>query len=670
MQAEELSMRVLDNMPIAVKSMIAPLASGVIILSMLALFFAFYEQFGRATDASARTAELQVAARTAVIDVISAHAELYRAVALKAQGGDLKLIDIGTRQALASLGRANATVAAIARNAAVAKSDVAPALESLAAYNTSAQKTANVATVDAFVAAMEMNDAEQQFQRFQKSADVLVRAAEAANRQAGEELRGSLHRAAVQLSAAGALAILLSLGAGLFFGRLVSKPIRRMTSVMRDLASGTLEVAVPHTGRRDETGAMARAVEVFKQHMQAEASLASAQEAEHRHAEAEKRAALMRMADMIETETGTVLDQVSQHTGAMAATAQGMASSAVRTGASAEGAASAAALALATAQSVASAAEQLASSIREIGKQMEQSTSVVGDAVKAGCDTRATMQALSQQVEQIGSAADMIGEIAARTNLLALNATIEAARAGEAGKGFAVVAAEVKALAAQTSRSTEEIARHIDQVRAATGSSVAAVQRIEQTIDRINTIASAVAAAVEEQDAATAEIARSVAETAKAANEMTDRIREVSVEAGETGRQAADVHTSSESLSHAVATLKHSVVRVVRTSSDEVDRRAVHRYPTDLAGQVALADGSVHAARVVDLSTGGAALTGAAALSVQRGGVLNLAEVPFPLPFRVIGAADGRLSIAFELSAETASAFAAMPAGLALRKAA
>ena len=175
----------------------------------------------------------------------------------------------------------------------------------------------------------------------------------------------------------------------------------------------------------------------------------------------EKHAALVGMAEKIEAETSAALEAIGARTAAMAATAEEMSASASRTGASAESAATAAAQALANAQTVASAAEQLAASIREIGGQVSQSTEVVGRAVAAGSETRATIEALNEQVGRIGAVADMIGEIAAKTNLLALNATIEAARAGDAGKGFAVVASEVKALATQTARSTEEISRHI-----------------------------------------------------------------------------------------------------------------------------------------------------------------------------------------------------------------
>jgi methyl-accepting chemotaxis protein len=208
---------------------------------------------------------------------------------------------------------------------------------------------------------------------------------------------------------------------------------------------------------------------------------------------------------------------------------------------------------------------------------MSQSAVVVGRAVTAGSDTRATIEALNHEVERIGAVADMIGEIAAKTNLLALNATIEAARAGNAGKGFAVVASEVKALASQTARSTQEIAQHIGHVRSATGASVAAVARIEQTIGEVNAIAGSIAAAVERQGAATAEIARNVAETATAANEMTNRATEVSSEAEQTGKHAAEVRDDAAALGIAMGELRHSVIRVVRTTTLAVDRQVASR---------------------------------------------------------------------------------------------
>ncbi len=299
---------------------------------------------------------------------------------------------------------------------------------------------------------------------------------------------------------------------------------------------------------------------------------------ERERADADKLAALIAMADTIEAEAKQALADIGRRTAAMTEAADGMSASATRTGDAAQSAARAAAQALANAQTVASAAEQLAASIREIGGQVSQSDGR-GQPCGRGRprDARRRSETLNEQVGRIGAVADMIGEIAAETNLLALNATIEAARAGDAGKGFAVVASEVKQLATQTARSTEEISRHIGEVRAATGASVDRGRRIEQTIGEIDAIASSIAAAVEQQGAATAEIARNVAETAAAANEMTSRTHEVSAEAGRTGQQAMEVRENTAALDGAVHDLHRSVIQLVRTAATEVDRRRYRR---------------------------------------------------------------------------------------------
>jgi methyl-accepting chemotaxis protein len=459
----------------------------------------------------------------------------------------------------------------------------------------------------------------------------------------------------------GLLAAVLVTGASIWIVlRQVTQPIARITRVMGALANGNLELDVPALGRRDEIGAMAAAVQEFRTQAIEHRRLAAEQADERLRAEQDKRAALHRMAETIELESSTALEQVRHSTDAMTVTAEEMNASATRTGGAAKSASEAARQALVNAQAVASAAEQLAASIHEISGQVAQSTIVVGRAVAAGHETRITIEALNGKVAQIAAVADTIAAIAARTNLLALNATIEAARAGEAGKGFAVVAGEVKQLANQTAQSTEDIARHVREVRAATDASVDSVGRIEATITEVNAIASSIAAAVEEQGAATGEIARNVAQTAEAADDMTGRITEVSGEAERTGHLAGRVHDDAAGLATAVGELTRTVVRVVRTSTDEVDRRAFERHVVDLPCRVTLAGGMVQAGRIVNLSEGGAAVAGLPALALGSRGAVRLDALGTPLAFVVRRNEGEALGLAFELDEGAATQLRSM----------
>jgi hypothetical protein len=295
---------------------------------------------------------------------------------------------------------------------------------------------------------------------------------------------------------------------------------------------------------------------------------------------------------------------------------------------------------------VASAAEQLTASIREIGGQVSQSSAVVGRAVEAGRATRETIGALNEQVARIGTVADMISEIAARTNLLALNATIEAARAGDAGKGFAVVASEVKQLATQTAKSTEEIGRHIGEVRAATGASVAAVGRIEETIGEIDAIAGSIAAAVEQQGAATAEIARNVGETAAAANEMTGRTHEVSAEAERTGRQAVEVRENTAALEGAMHDLHRTVLHLVRTATAEVDRRRYRRRACLAEATIGL-PGRAESGTVYDISERGCYLITDTRFPIGQQVELGLARFGVSIPVTVAEHAGEGMHLVF-----------------------
>ena len=293
-----------------------------------------------------------------------------------------------------------------------------------------------------------------------------------------------------------------------------------------------------------------------------------------RKSTAMRTATVSRMARTIEAEAGVAVQRVAEDTGAMSRDAEAMAGSAERMSANAQQVAQAAEQAMKNAQLVAAASEELAAAIHEVSSQVEHANSVAHHAAGKGEEARQTIGSLSQASEQIGAVVKLIAEIAGKTNLLALNATIEAARAGEAGKGFAVVAGEVKALAAQTAKATEEISRLIGGLRGATEAAVSAVGEIGQTLDEVAHVAVAVAAAIEEQSATTKEIARNVAESSAAVQEVTTRINEVSLEARTTGEQAIELRAVSGKVAGDMAELRDTLVKTVRAATEEADGRS------------------------------------------------------------------------------------------------
>jgi methyl-accepting chemotaxis protein len=208
---------------------------------------------------------------------------------------------------------------------------------------------------------------------------------------------------------------------------------------------------------------------------------------------------------------------------------------------------------------VATATEELSSSIAEITRQVTQSARIAGQAVEESSRTTSTVRGLAEGAAKIGDVVKLINDIAGQTNLLALNATIEAARAGEAGKGFAVVAAEVKNLATQTAKATEEIAAQVGMIQQATGNSVAAIEGIGGTIGQINEIATTIASAVEEQGAATQEISRNVQQASAGTQEVSSNIGGVSQAAAETGAAASQVLSAADELSRQAETLRKEV---------------------------------------------------------------------------------------------------------------
>ncbi|MBI5260786.1 MAG: methyl-accepting chemotaxis protein [Bradyrhizobium sp.] len=346
----------------------------------------------------------------------------------------------------------------------------------------------------------------------------------------------------------GVLAVLLGTG--------ISRPMIAMCKAMRELAAGNFDVMLPGLGRQDELGEMANAVGEFKMQAIAKAEReAAAHEAQGKEAAAARRAELIRFADDFETAVGSIVSNVSASAVQLETAASTLTRTAETTQSLSRQVAGVSEQASSNMQSVATATEELSASVDEIGRQVRDSSCIAEAAVAQAKETDERIGRLSRAAQQIGDVVKLITAIAEQTNLLALNATIEAARAGEAGRGFAVVASEVKSLAGQTAKATDEISSHIAGMQGATVESVAAIKEIGATIERISTISASIASAVEQQGAATQEIARSVQSAAQGTQAAATDI-------GHVNRGAAETGTASEEVLHSAKTLSTESTRL------------------------------------------------------------------------------------------------------------
>ena len=367
-------------------------------------------------------------------------------------------------------------------------------------------------------------------------------------------------RAAALRSGALSLTVVIALGVVFFFTvRSVTRPLDAMRQAMVALGNGDLDAPVDST-RNDEIGDMAKAILVFRQQERERRALQRESEA----AEATKQVRESRIETLIaefRRRSGDMLGTVGEEMRTMAGTAKALTGTAEATAHRADGAAHASQEASDNVLTVSAAGEELMQSIDEIARQVSRTTDVVGKAAQVSRTTNRTVAELEAAAGKIGAVVGLIRDIAEQTNLLALNATIEAARAGEMGKGFAVVAAEVKSLANQTSKATEDISAQIGAIQVTTGEAVTAIGEIAHIMEEVDSYTSAIAAAVEEQGASTAEITRNVSRAADGTRVVADNIAGVNEAVGETSRAAAQVADATGRVVHTADDLRTMVDR-------------------------------------------------------------------------------------------------------------
>ncbi|SHL91600.1 methyl-accepting chemotaxis protein [Bradyrhizobium lablabi] len=370
------------------------------------------------------------------------------------------------------------------------------------------------------------------------------------------QLDGMLSQALWAMAIAAAIAALLVLGITMLIVHRVTKPLKAVTEALTVLAEGRTDVEVRHADRHDEIGAIARTIDVFKNNRIERRQLEAERISAEKLAVEKRKAELNRFVEDFRAKVGGIIERVLSSSGQFEKDAQRLSATAHSTAEMSGQSADVSRQASEHVRNAAAASNELSQSIVEISRRVQESNGVAADAVKQADATDQRMAELTAAGDRIGDVVKLITSIAEQTNLLALNATIEAARAGDAGRGFAVVAQEVKTLAGQTAKATDEISAHIVNMQRATGESVDAIKAIGQTIERISEITTSISSAVEQQGTATQSIAQGVQAAASGTLDVADNIEQVASKARETGTTSGLMLKSAQELSDVSTHLK------------------------------------------------------------------------------------------------------------------
>jgi len=500
--------------------------------------------------------------------VLLAQVRLYGLTATAANETDEKKIKAMADRAAAAFARIPdrlKSLEAVEANDAVTSNAAGQLKSVVASYLKQAKNAVEMADGDAASALMFVVNAERSYLQIEKLVDELAMDSSKLRDREVAAANNRLDRQAMIFLVISFAAVIFGCLVAFLVSGGIARPVVKIASVIERIAAGNVQDEIPATSQRDEIGAIARAISVFKEKLVENDRLRTEQkESEGRAAEARKRD-MEKLADDFQTTVGNIVGAVSGASVELESAARTLTRTAESTQQLSGMVASSSEEASGNVQTVASATEEMTSSVGEIARQVQESSRIASEAVTQAEKTDARINALSGAASRIGDVVKLITAIAEQTNLLALNATIEAARAGEAGRGFAVVAQEVKALAAQTAKATDEIGTQIGAMQTATQESVAAIKEIGGTIARIANIATTIAAAVEEQGAATDEIARNVSQAAKGTAEVVVNISDVNRGASETGEASAKVLISAQALARESGALRQEVEKFVAT---------------------------------------------------------------------------------------------------------